>query len=177
VIRIGDDGPRHVAVIGRVGSGKASWLRTFVTASALKYAPDELTFHLMTLRTGVGFRQIAAHGLPHARLIASAAPPPVVLSAVASILAEANTRAEFLRASGARDLAAYRVASGQPMPRRLVVIDGVDEATDEVLNLLRALTGLDPGLGVHVVVTTDSWANLEARAPGWVDASFVGIFL
>jgi hypothetical protein len=177
VIRVGDDGPRHVAVIGRVGSGKASWLRTFVTASALKYAPDELTFHLMTLRSGVGFRQIAAHGLPHARLIASAAPPAFVSSAVRSILAEANTRAEFLRASGARDLAAYRVGSGQPMPRRLVVIDGVDEATDEALNLLRALTGLDPGLGVHVVVTTDSWANLEARAPGWVDASFIRIFL
>ena len=83
-----------------------------VTNMALWFSPDELQFYLVDFKKGVEFKVFAAHGLPHARVIAIESDREFGLSVLRAVDAELSRRGDIFRKLGVQDLAAYRRHGG-----------------------------------------------------------------
>ena len=110
-------------------------------------------------KKGVEFKTYATHHLPHARAIAVESDREFGLSVLQRLDAELTRRGELFRKAGVQDLASYREAPGQTMPRTLLIIDEFQEffteddklAQDAGL-LLDRLVRQGRAFGIHVLL-------------------------
>src|SRR6185295_2441072 len=126
-LSLGRGTTQHALIAGRTGSGKSTLLHVLVTNLAMWYSPQEVEFYLVDFKKGVEFKTYATHALPHARAIAVESDREFGLSVLQRIDAELTRRGNLFRNAGVQDLAAYRTASGEVMPRTLLIIDEFQE--------------------------------------------------
>jgi S-DNA-T family DNA segregation ATPase FtsK/SpoIIIE len=145
--KLGRGVAQHALVAGKTGSGKSTMLHALISNLAMWYSPDEVELYLIDFKKGVEFKTYAMHHLPHARAIAVESDREFGLSVLQRIDQEMSRRAELFRPFKAQNLQMYREASGQKMPRTLLIIDEFQEFFTEDDKL-----GQDAGLLLERVV-------------------------
>src|SRR6185295_8935187 len=159
MFRLGKGVAQHSIIAGKTGSGKSTLLHAIVTNLAMWYRPDEVQFYLVDFKKGVEFKTYATHALPHARAIAVESDREFGLSVLQRLDAELSSRGNLYRKIGVQDLNSYRQATGEAMPRVLLIIDEYQEffseddklAQDAAL-LLDRLVRQGRAFGVHVIL-------------------------
>jgi S-DNA-T family DNA segregation ATPase FtsK/SpoIIIE len=158
-------------LVGRPGSGKSTLLHTLVGGLTTLYSPHELELYLIDFKEGVEFKSYAEEGLPHARMVAIESDREFGLSVLQSLEAELSRRGELLRATGGRHagLQALREATGQPLPRVLLVFDEFqvlfarnDKLGLAAASLLETIIRQGRGFGIHVLLGSQSLSGLDA---------------
>jgi DNA segregation ATPase FtsK/SpoIIIE, S-DNA-T family len=149
------DGP-HALMAGTTGAGKSELLRTLVAGLAATSSPDHLTFVLIDYKGGSTFD--ACSRLPHVVGVVTDLDDRLANRALRSLHAELRRREQLLRIVGAADLTAYRrLATGEVLPRLVVVIDEFAALVSEQPCFLHALVGIAQrgrSLGVHLILAT-----------------------
>jgi hypothetical protein len=158
-LRLGRGVAQHALIAGKTGSGKSTLLHILITNLSLWYSPDQVEFYLVDFKKGVEFKTYATHQLPHARAIAVESDREFGLSVLQRIDAELARRGEMFRKLNVQDLASYRAASGQPMPRTLLIIDEFqeffsedDKLAQEAALLIDRLVRQGRAFGIHVLL-------------------------
>ncbi len=166
------DGP-HGLVAGTTGSGKSELLRTIVVSLAAQLGPDHVTMILVDYKGGSTFDGCAR--LPHTVGVVTDLDDGLAERVLVSLDAEVRRRERLLRAERVEDLAAYRRAVDEPLPRLVVVIDEFASLAKELPDFLGTLVGIAQrgrSLGIHLllatqrpagVVTDDIRANTNLR--------------
>lgn len=165
----------HLLVGGMPGMGKSSLIDTMVASAVQRYGPDELTLYMVDLKQGVGFQPYASARLPHARVVAIQAEREFSLGVLRGLVSEMGERARrFKEAPGAPvQISAFRDATGETMPRILLVIDEFhqmfaqdDAVSDECSRVLERLLREGLAFGIHVVLASQmlSGVNMTVRS-------------
>ena len=170
-VRLGRGTAQHVLISGKTGSGKSTLLHALVTNLALLYSPRELELYLVDFKKGVEFKTYATGRLPHARVIAIESEREFGVSVLERLDEELRRRGEWFRRLGVQDLAGFRAACDEPMPRILLVIDEFQElfVTDDKLAqdaalLLDRLVRQGRAFGVHVLLGSQTLAGAYSLA-------------
>lgn len=148
------DGP-HALVAGTTGSGKSELLRSLVAGLAVGSSSDHLNFVLIDYKGGATFDAFA--DLPHVVGVVTDLDDRLADRALRSLHAELRRREALLRGVGAADLAGYRQATTETLPRLVVVIDEFASLVAEQPEFLHALVGIAQrgrSLGVHLILAT-----------------------
>jgi S-DNA-T family DNA segregation ATPase FtsK/SpoIIIE len=165
-LRLGEGVRQHVLIAGKTGSGKSTLLHSIITSGAYHYRPDELQYYLLDFKKGVEFKPYADSGMPHARVIGIESEREFGRSVLQRLDEELQQRGEKFRAAGAQELGEYREASGQTMPRIMLVIDEFqelfvrdDRLAGDCTMLLDRLVRQGRSFGMHVVLSSQSLAG------------------
>lgn len=166
----GRDG--NAAVIGRLGSGKTTVVRTLVTALALTHTPYEAEFHLLE---GAVNRLGVLRDMPHVRSVAAPHEQDAVEGTLAAVWRAVSDRRDLFRKHHIdsidefRQLRASGGLRGEGASDVFLVIDGWLDFqweragfADEIHRL--ANTGLN--YGVHLIVSARRWTDLGPGLPG-----------
>lgn len=170
-LKLGKGTAQHVLIAGRTGSGKSTLLHALITNASLIYGPDELELYLIDFKKGVEFKTYATHELPHARVVAIESEREFGLSVLQRLDAELKRRGDLYREVGAQDVASFRAAGGQPMPRILLIVDEFqeffvedDKLAQEVALLLDRLVRQGRAFGIHVHLGSQSLGGAYSLA-------------
>ncbi|QDT07847.1 FtsK-like domain-containing protein [Rubripirellula lacrimiformis] len=165
-VELGEGVRQHVLIAGKTGSGKSTLLHSIITSGAYRYRPDQLQYYLLDFKKGVEFKPYADIGLPHARVIGIESEREFGRSVLQRLDAELQQRGEKFRAAGVQELAHYREASSEPMPRIMLVIDEFqelfvrdDRIAGDCAMLLDRLVRQGRSFGMHVVLSSQSLAG------------------
>lgn len=163
---LGEGVRQHVLIAGKTGSGKSTLLHSIITSGAHHYTPDQLEFYLLDFKKGVEFKAYADSALPHARVIGIESEREFGRSVLQRLDQELQRRGELFRSQSTQELADYRAASGQPMPRIMLVIDEFqelfvrdDRVAAECSMLLDRLVRQGRSFGIHVILSSQSLAG------------------
>jgi DNA segregation ATPase FtsK/SpoIIIE, S-DNA-T family len=159
MFRVGKGVAQHALIAGKTGSGKSTLLHALISNLAMWYSPEEIELYLIDFKKGVEFKTYATHMLPHARAIAVESDREFGLSVLQRIDAELTRRGDLYRKYGAQDVTGYREASGQVLPRTLLIIDEFqeffnedDKLAQDASLLLDRLVRQGRAFGVHVLL-------------------------
>ncbi len=158
-LRLGRGVAQHMLIAGKTGSGKSTLLHVMITNLALWYGPDEVELYLIDFKQGVEFKTYVTHHLPHARAVAIESDREFGLSILQRLAAEMAQRGDLFRQAGVQDIAAYRNATGQTMPRTVLIVDEFqiffgedDKIAQDASVLLEQLVRQGRAFGIHVVL-------------------------
>jgi DNA segregation ATPase FtsK/SpoIIIE, S-DNA-T family len=185
LLRLGQGTAQHVLIAGKTGSGKSTLLHALITNVALLYSPDEVELYLVDFKKGVEFKAYAAHGLPHARVIAVESEREFGLSVLQRLDAEMKVRGESFRAVGAQDLNSFRQAEpGTRCPRILLIVDEFqefftedDRIAQDAAQLLDRLVRQGRAFGLHVLLGSQTLGGAYSLARSTVDQMAIRIAL
>lgn len=156
-------------MIGLPRSGKTTSLHSMIMTLSMLYSPDELELYLIDAKHGVEFK--VYERLPHARMVSIRSEREFSLAVLKGIEKEIARRAEMMKAHGAglANLTEYRAATGEQVPRMLLVIDEFHELFEETdsvgLDAFSAFSNIvrmGPFSGTHVVVASQTLSNMPA---------------
>lgn len=183
-LAVGRGTAQHVLVAGKTGSGKTTLLHVLITSLAMKYSPDELQLYLVDFKKGVGFKPYAAKSLPHARVVAIESEREFGLSVLRGLDDELARRGDVFRGAGVDDIADYRAARSEPMPRILLVVDEFqeffsedDRLAAEAMQILDRLVRQGRAFGIHVLLGSQTLAGAYTLARSTVDQMAIRIAL
>jgi S-DNA-T family DNA segregation ATPase FtsK/SpoIIIE len=163
---LGEGVRQHVLIAGKTGSGKSTLLHSIITSGAHHYRPDQLQFYLLDFKKGVEFKPYADSKLPHARVIGIESEREFGRSVLQRLDVELQRRGEQFRSVGVQELSEYRQASGQSLPRLMLVIDEFqelfvrdDRLAGDCAMLLDRLVRQGRSFGMHVILSSQSLAG------------------
>lgn len=139
----------HLLVCGMNGCGRSGFLRT-QTALLAHGAPAEQLRLVLMDETGVEFVQFRE--LPHLLM-----PPVCALEkkadAVFALYMELQQRYALFAKSGVRVLEDYNQQAETPLPRIVVIIDGMDDllAQDECADQIQQICQKGRPVGIHII--------------------------
>lgn len=165
-VQLGEGVRQHVLIAGKTGSGKSTLLHDIITSGSHHYTPDELQYYLLDFKKGVEFKLYADVGLPHARVIGIESEREFGRSVLQRLDAELQQRGEQFRAAGVQELGHFRDATGQAMPRIMLIVDEFqelfvrdDRIAGDCAMLLDRLVRQGRSFGMHVVLSSQSLAG------------------
>ena len=165
-LELGEGVRQHVLIAGKTGSGKSTLLHSIITSGAYHYRPDQLQFFLLDFKKGVEFKAYADSGLPHARVIGIESEREFGRSVLQRLDEELQQRGELFRSQSAQELSDYRRASGESMPRIMLIVDEFqelfvrdDKVAAECAMLLDRLVRQGRSFGIHVILSSQSLAG------------------
>ena len=171
LLELGKGTSQHVLVAGKTGSGKSTLLHTLITNLALLYSPDEIELYLVDFKKGVEFKNYATHALPHARVVSVESDREFGLSVLERLDAELRSRGERFRDTGAQDVAGFRKATGEKLPRIMLIIDEFqeffvedDKLAQQVGLLFDRLVRQGRAFGVHVLLGSQTLGGAYSLA-------------
>ena len=183
-LRLGRGVAQHGLIAGKTGSGKSTLLHVLITNLAMWYSPDEVEFYLVDFKKGVEFKAYATRDLPHARAIAVESDREFGLSVLQRVDVELTRRGEMFRKLGVQDLPAYREATGQRLPRTLLIIDEFQEffSEDDKLAqdaglLLDRLVRQGRAFGIHVLLGSQTIGGTSGLARSTIGQMAVRVAL
>ncbi|MEJ2854280.1 MULTISPECIES: type VII secretion protein EccCb [unclassified Saccharothrix] len=157
----------HLAVVGRIYSGKSTLLHTLMTGLSHTATPDEVSFHC--LDSGGSFR--ALDGLPHLRSVIPPTQPLEVQRLLEWLWQHLVTRDRMFRVLGITRTSTYRELRkrGELPPGEhgdlFLVIDGWQQFRDALPQLddeVHRIASRGLNFGIHVFVTARTWHELPA---------------
>ena len=150
---------QHALIAGKTGSGKSTLLHVLITNLSLWHSPDEVEFYLIDFKKGVEFKTYATHKLPHARVVAVESDREFGISVLQKLDRELKQRGELFRELGVQDIAGFRKASKDPMPRILLIVDEFqeffvddDKIAQEASLLLDRIVRQGRAFGIHAIL-------------------------
>jgi len=183
-LALGKGTRQHALVAGKTGSGKSTLFHVMITNLALHCSPDEVEFYLVDFKKGVEFKCYGAKRLPHARVVAIESDREFGLSVLHRVDDELRRRGEMFRKHGSQDLAGYRKASGEPLPRTLLVIDEFqeffteDDAVAQTASLLLdRIVRQGRAFGIHVILGSQTLGGAYTLARATLGQMVVRIAL
>jgi S-DNA-T family DNA segregation ATPase FtsK/SpoIIIE len=160
---IGQEGNivHHGLIGGAIGSGKSNLLHVLITQLALRYAPEELEMYLVDFKEGVGFQDYLR--LPHARAVGLESEREFGRSVLRYLQGEMEERGRRFKQVGADSLVAYRLRTGERLPRILLVMDEFQVlfAEDDPLGrecgrILEDLVRRGRSFGIHILLSSQT---------------------
>jgi len=160
---IGQEGSvvHHGLIGGATGSGKSNLLHVLITQLALRYAPEELEMYLVDFKEGVGFQDYLR--LPHARAVGLESEREFGRSVLRYLQGEMEERGRRFKQAGTDSLVAYRLRTGERLPRILLVMDEFQVlfAEDDPLGrecgrILEDLVRRGRSFGIHVLLSSQT---------------------
>ncbi len=183
-LRLGRGVAQHALIAGKTGSGKSTLLHVMITNLALWYSPDEVELYLIDFKKGVEFKTYVSNDLPHARAVAIESDREFGLSVLRRIDAEMNRRGDLLRRAGVQDLPSYRQATGQKMPRTLLMVDEFqvffsedDKLAQDAAILLDRLVRQGRAFGIHVILGSQTLGGTSGLARSTIGQMAVRVAL
>ncbi len=184
MLSLGKGTRQHVLIAGKTGSGKSTLFHVMITNLALNCSPDEVEFYLVDFKKGVEFKCYGSKRLSHARVVAIESDREFGLSVLHRVDDELRRRGELFRKHGAQDLAGFRKASGQPLPRTLLMIDEFQEfftEDDPVAQsaslLLDRIVRQGRAFGIHVILGSQTLGGAYTLARATIGQMVVRIAL
>jgi ABC-type multidrug transport system fused ATPase/permease subunit len=175
---------QHMLIAGKTGSGKSTLLHVMITNLALWYSPDQVELYLIDFKQGVEFKTYATNHLPHARAIAIESDREFGLSILQRLDAEMTRRGDLFRQAGVQDLAAYRKATGRPLPRTVLIVDEFqvffaddDKLAQDAAVLLEQLVRQGRAFGIHVVLGSQTLGGVFGLARSTIGQMAIRIAL
>jgi DNA segregation ATPase FtsK/SpoIIIE, S-DNA-T family len=156
-------------MVGLPRSGKTTSLHAMILMMAMLYSPEELELYLIDAKHGVEFK--AYERLPHARMVSVRSEREFSLAVLRSIRAKIRERAELIKAhgSGLSNITEYRTATGEKLPRIVVIIDEFHELFEEADTIgseafaaFSDIVRIGPFSGVHMVVASQTLSAMPA---------------
>ena len=156
-------------MVGLPRSGKTTSLHAMILMMAMLYSPEELELYLIDAKHGVEFK--AYERLPHARMVSVRSEREFSLAVLRSIQAKIRERAELIKAhgSGLSNITEYRTATGEKLPRIVVIIDEFHELFEEADTIgseafaaFSDIVRMGPFSGVHMVVASQTLSAMPA---------------
>jgi len=158
-LQLGKGLAQHMLIAGKTGSGKSTLLHVIITSLGLWYGPEQVELYLIDFKKGVEFKTYVTHRLPHAKAIAVESDREFGLSILQRLLAEMDRRGEVFRQKGVQDIAAYRTATGRPLPRVVLIVDEFqvffaedDKLAQDAALGLEQLVRQGRAFGIHVIL-------------------------
>ncbi|WP_193214233.1 FtsK/SpoIIIE domain-containing protein [Luteolibacter marinus] len=183
-LALGKGTRQHALIAGKTGSGKSTLFHVMITNLALFCSPDEVEFYLVDFKKGVEFKCYGSKRLPHARVVAIESDREFGLSVLQRVDDELRRRGDLFRKAGAQDLAGYRKAAGEPMPRTLLLIDEFQEfftEDDPVAQsaslLLDRIVRQGRAFGIHVILGSQTLGGAYTLARATLGQMVVRIAL
>ncbi len=183
-LRLGKGVAQHALIAGKTGSGKSTLLHVMITNLALWYSPEEVELYLIDFKKGVEFKTYATHDLPHARAVAIESDREFGLSVLRRLDGEMNRRGDLLRRAGVQDMPAYRQATGQKMPRTLLMVDEFqvffsedDKLAQDAAILLDRLVRQGRAFGIHVILGSQTLGGASGLARSTIGQMAVRVAL
>ncbi len=173
-IGLGSTGEIHDLTLGQAGSivhhgliggitrsGKTNLLHVLITQLALRYPPEELEMYLVDFKEGVEFQDYVA--LPHARVVGLESEREFGRSVLRRLQAEMEERGRLFKRAGVSDLISYYQATGQRLPRVLLLMDEFqvlfgedDRVAQESGTILEDLVRRGAAFGIHILLSSQS---------------------
>jgi len=143
----------HGMLAGMPGSGKSTLYHVMIMGMATRYSPDELKLYLVDGKFGTEFLPYSA--LPHARVVSLNTHPDLARSVLQELVSEMGRRNRLFRDQGVEDLPRYRLATGQPLERIVLMVDEYQllfegDQNGEASDLLRRLAQQGRSAGIHM---------------------------
>ncbi|MCR8998437.1 FtsK/SpoIIIE domain-containing protein, partial [Brevibacillus laterosporus] len=110
----------HLPIYGMPGTGKTTFLQTFLFSLATRHSPEHLHFYLLDF--GRTLRDFSY--LPHVGSVILDNESDKIKRLFHYLLQEVSRRRELLANSGVKTLRAYQMSTGITVPRIVVCIDG-----------------------------------------------------
>jgi len=126
-LAIGKGTRQHALFAGKTGSGKSTLFHVIITNLALSCSPRQVEFYLIDFKKGVEFKCYAEKRLAHARVVAIESDREFALSVLQRVDEELRRRGDLFRNLGVQDIAGYKRAGGEEIPRTLLIIDEFQE--------------------------------------------------
>ncbi len=164
-ITIGEGSSHHGLIAGATGSGKSTLLHTLIMSSMLHYSPDQLHLYLMDFKSGTEFKIYESVKLPHIQLLALDAMQEFGESILENLVAEMEHRGSLFKDAGQTSLKGYTQATGQPLPRILVIMDEFQILFNDSTNrkvamncaeLTKRIVTEGRAFGIHLLMATQS---------------------
>lgn len=156
-------------MVGLPRSGKTTSLHAMILTMAMLYSPEELELYLIDAKHGVEFK--AYEHLPHARMVSVHSEREFSLAVLKSIQGKIKERAQLIKkhGEGLSNITEYRRATGEVLPRIVVVVDEFHELFEEADSIgLEAFAAfsdivrMGPFSGIHIVVASQTLSSMPA---------------
>lgn len=164
-ITIGEGSSHHGLIAGATGSGKSTLLHTLIMSSMLHYSPEQLHLYLMDFKSGTEFKIYESVKLPHIQLLALDAMQEFGESILENLVAEMEHRGSLFKDAGQTSLKGYTQATGQALPRILVIMDEFQILFNDSTNrkvamncaeLTKRIVTEGRAFGIHLLMATQS---------------------
>ena len=152
-------------IAGATGSGKSTILHTLIMSSMLHYSPDQLHLYLMDFKSGTEFKIYESVKLPHIQLLALDAMQEFGESILENLVKEMEHRGTLFKEAGQTSLKGYKEATGNPLPRILVIMDEFQILFNDSTNrkvamncaeLTKRIVTEGRAFGIHLLMATQS---------------------
>lgn len=162
---IGVGSSHHGLIAGATGSGKSTLLHTLIMSSMLHYTPDQLHLYLMDFKSGTEFKIYESVRLPHIQLLALDAMQEFGESILENLVKEMENRGNLFKEAGQTSLNGYTQATGQSLPRILVIMDEFQILFNDSTNrkvamncaeLTKRIVTEGRAFGIHLLMATQS---------------------
>lgn len=172
-IDFGKRSSQHAIITGATGSGKSTLLHTLIMSAIINYSPDELNLYLMDFKSGTEFKIYETIQVPHIKLLALDALQEFGESILVELVEEQNRRSQLFKDSGEHtNLKSYVAATGQTMPRILVIMDEFQILFNESGNrkvamhcaeLANKIVTEGRAFGIHLVMATQTLRSIREK--------------
>lgn len=172
-IEFGKRSSQHAIITGATGSGKSTLLHTLIMSAIINYAPDELNLYLMDFKSGTEFKVYETIKVPHIKLLALDALQEFGESILMELVEEQNRRSQLFKENGEHtNLKSYVSATGQKMPRILVIMDEFQILFNESSNrkvalhcaeLANKIVTEGRAFGIHLVMATQTLRSIREK--------------
>ena len=172
-IEFGKRSSQHAIITGATGSGKSTLLHTLIMSALINYSPDELNLYLMDFKSGTEFKVYETVPVPHIKLLALDALQEFGESILMELVEEQNRRSQLFKDSGEHtNLKSYVSATGQSMPRILVIMDEFQILFNESANrkvamhcaeLANKIVTEGRAFGIHLVMATQTLRSIREK--------------
>lgn len=166
----------NMLVGGAVGTGKSNLLLDIIFGLALRYSPEEFELHLLDFKQGLEFARFAPDAggqnwLPHVRTLSLESDRAFGVAVLRWLVGELEARAERFKATGHSGIVGHRRATGERVPRLLLVVDefhelfsGSEAETEAAVDALERLAKQGRVYGVHLLLASQTTSGVSALA-------------
>ncbi|MCD8361683.1 MAG: cell division protein FtsK [Lachnospiraceae bacterium] len=162
---LGEGSSHHGMIAGASGSGKSTLLHTIIMSGMLNYSPEQLHLYLMDFKSGTEFKIYESVPLPHIQLLALDAMQEFGKSILENLVSEMEHRGAQFKEAGQTSLKGYIQATGESMPRLLVIMDEFQilfndssnrSVAMECAELTNRIVTEGRAFGIHLLMATQS---------------------
>ncbi len=156
----------HALIGGATGSGKSVLLHSIIVNAAHLYSPEALQFVLLDYKEGTEF--IIYNNLPHVKILSVECEREYGISVLEFLANTMSERGDLFKKFGSGNLEEYIKASGETIPRYMVIIDefqvllsGQGSLSSKASQMIEDVTRRGRSFGINLILATQSLADVD----------------